>query len=252
MAVKREAAPAMAERAVLDRYRTTLYSMERMVRGLRVELEGGLLDAGLGVGRQSRIIVPSALDSLLSTANPIDDLVLLPRQDIVRGVSCSYNHERGGTRISARCVSFEPQNPQDTPTSCLVLAPAFNPADMPTWMTLETSLDVAALNKVKALDVQFVSHFRHLSEERLGNFQINFRVSSAKGSSQTYADHCHRSFPSMTVPLEFTYSISEVQWAEIAMESATEAKILINLPLWSDVDYSLAFSCFEVSGPRRF
>lgn len=251
MAAKREATPVLAERAVLDRYRKTLYSMERMVRSLRVELEGGLLDAGLGIGPHCRIIIPSGLDTLLSGANPIDDMILMPQQEIFRGVSCSYNHERGGTRISARCVSFDPENPQDTPTSCLVLAPAFNPADMPTWMTLETNLDVAALSRVKALDLQFVCHFRHLTEERLGNFNINLRVSNAAGSSQTYADYYHRSFPSIGVPLEFTYSINEVQWADVDLESATEAKILVNLPLWSDIDYSLALSCFEVSGPRR-
>ena len=237
----------------MDRYRKTLYSIERIVRSLRVDLEAELLGKGSGgvAGSGGPIIVQSGLDTLLSERNPIADMELLPRQEIAHGVSCSYNHERAGTRIRAKCVSFDAEQPDDKPSSCLLLTPEFNPKNMPEWMTLETNLDVAALNRIKSLELRFMPHFRYAAGERLGNFNMNFRVSAPQGGAQTYLDFGHRSFPSLAVPLELTYSISEAQWAEIPLATATEARILLNLPLWSEVDYSMALSFFEVSGPRR-
>jgi hypothetical protein len=234
----------------VTRLRKQLYCFERTIRALRAELENEIISTKpIELDVERFVDVDAAMTKLLSAANPIPPITPSPYEQFFPGVSCSYSVKGIGTPVTVRGLSFEAATPDDPAvgSTCFVAEASFDAVNVPDWLSVETVVDANALVQGKSLTVKLVSCFRHSLGLPLPNFRMLLRLFQLNTEPKDY--YC-KTFPSLSSPFEFTYSIEKTQFLELPVKDVENAKLLIFLPVASGISYEFILSHFAASSLR--
>lgn len=218
----------------LGRIRTQLSGMERMVRILRAEIESQISEVAPGdLDRLSEI--PSGLGALFREAQPMTAQAVDPYKHFAKGVWIGMDQEVGatGATVGLKALGTGQGHGRGNGRGVARLSvnPVFPLVEKPRWVTLETTLDVAALKSAQGLRVDTVSFF----EIGAGNaaqmprsVTLTLRL-HRKGGKAT--DHLDYRVPVSTMPFEHSARFGAAAMAELALEDVTEALMILELPL---------------------
>lgn len=223
--------------------RNKVYQIERSIRSLRSMLEMEIELTEYGCKSVSQI--SNGLSNILSSDFAMSHKKISPYERYFEGLHCAFNSEKHENIVGVYNYVFKFETEDSVPVSAShalhVKLDEHNPAD---WLTLEVELDVAELQKVEDLEINFTPYFKILKNANLENFKLVVRCFNEGG----YHDYYPISFPAIGMPVEFKYKINKSKYQAFTGSNFSKAAIIFFLPASKPLDYVFALSHFEING----
>lgn len=233
----------------LTRIRTQLSALERMMRTLRAEVESQISAyAPADVDTVSE--VETGLGQMFATGKPLAPFTAQPYQHFAPGVWLGFDQEVGDCDATVALKSLRTHDPanQADHVSRLSINPVFPLVEKPRWVTLECAMDIASLRQAKGLRVDLITFFDISSRNTAPiprHVALSLRLRYADG---TTADHLNYRVPVSTMPFEHSMVLKGTSMDGIDLAHATEAQLLIELPLAGEFTFHMDYFSLKTIG----
>jgi hypothetical protein len=239
-------------RSEISQFRNQLYAIEKAIKIMRANLELAIQKDPAFLGSFPKLLpVNTSLESLLGGHRPFGPKAVMPYEEFVNGVCCSFDNSHPETRCTVQTIAFqdEIQNGQAaTGSSCLSITLTHEPGIPVDSLYLETELDFKALRLVHDLKVTFVPSIRVADIQEVDNFSLFLRLYFGKEPHQDFAA---RTFPTLGTPLSFNYEITSQQFGQLPLDKATGARLVFRLPTRAGDQFELLMSSFAATGSKE-
>jgi len=228
-----------------DLLKIKIYQIERAVRNVRLGLESILLEHDYLNKR--KVEIKNSLTDLLTSGKSIKQRSVAPFESFYEGLNCSYALEGKDNKVTVVAHGHTVRDSNVDPASTLMLAVVSDKKIPSAWFALELNLEKEKIKEYDSIDFSFSPSFRVPENTKLDNFKVVIR--GLRGGN--YNDYYSVSFPSLSIPMEFKYSIEQTEFKTIPFEDFDEIKLIIFLPSNLITVYSFILSSFEISGILR-
>ncbi len=224
----------------LRRMRTQVYSMERMLRLMRANLEEELYDFGAGGDFEGQPMT-NALTDLLASDEHISMTSVSPYADFAEGVWIGYDADDpacGGNVMTQVLRANDPKEMGPRITR-LIVNPVFSTKTKAKWFTLETEVDKEAFFAVDTLRLSMIGYFTPSETNRVAlpkSFKITLRVTDEGGGVQDI--DVYRA-PVSTMPLEYGCTLNLNARQKLTAKSTSRVVLIMLLPEAGDYAFNL-------------
>lgn len=224
----------------LNRVRTQLSGMERMIRTLRAEIETQISAYAPG-DVESASELETGFGTMFSAAAPLAPFSAVSYKPFVPGVWVGMDAEVGdcGVTVALKAVHGHDPVQGNARVARLSVNPVFPLVEKPRWVTVECAADLAALRAATGLRLDMVSFFDISPLNTVAiprNVTVTLRLKKADG---TATDHLGYRVPVSTMPFEHTIMVADLKKAGIDATGASLAQVIIELPLAGDYTFHM-------------
>ena len=233
----------------LNRLRTQLSGMERMIRTLRAEVENHI--SAYAPGDIDQVVeVETGLSRMFAEAAPRAPFSARPYDPFVPGVWLGVDQEIGGcsATVQLKCLREPHPDGRVSRVSRLSVNPAFPLAEKPRWLTLETDVDVAALRAAKGLRVAVVSFFDIGPRNNVVLPRDVTLILRLKNADASHSDHLTYRIPVSSMPFEHEVLVPDLKEAGIDFASVATGTVILSFPLAGEFTYYLDHFSLQAIG----
>jgi hypothetical protein len=149
--------------------------------------------------------------------------------------------EVGGASLAAALRAAHVAVPQagTVRTARLSANPTFPFVEKPRWVTLETSVDLAALSAARTLEIGLVASLEIGPGNRAAippHYTVTLRVARAGGQVEDHLDH---KVPVTTMPMDHVLQVAPETLAGMDLGSAEAVTLIVVLPLCGTYTFHL-------------
>lgn len=237
----------MKRQLSLNRIRTQLTGLERMMRTLRAEVETHI-SAFSPTDINSVTEVRTGLSELFATGTAMPAISAQPYQHFYPGVWVGIDQQVGDCGATVILKTLHQHEPLDglTRMARLSINPVFPLIEKPRWVTLENAIDIEALRAAKGLRLDIISFFDiapHNTAQIPRHITVTLRLRRRDGAQ---SDHLDYHVPVSTMPFEHSMIVAESRMGELPLAEAVEAELIIALPLAGE--FTLNVDHFSLKG----
>lgn len=237
----------MKRQLSLNRIRTQLAGLERMMRTLRAEVETQISSFS-PTDIDSVTEVRTGLAEMFASGAAMPAISAQPYEHFCPGVWVGIDQEVGDCGATVTLKTLHQHNSLDGSARMarLSINPVFPLVEKPRWVTLESTVDIESLRAAKSLRLDIVSFFdiaprntaqipRHIT--------LTLRLHRRDGAQ---SDHLGYRVPVSTMPFEHSMIVAEIGMGALHLVEAVEATLIIELPLAGE--FTLNVDHFSLKG----